>query len=145
MQATILLVLSTVLMAADSELDKLKGSWEAISFTIDGMERKVDSSAAEFKIEGDKVTQVNPNGTTVSGTISVDPSKNPKEYDLQFDPFRNGVKSPLMRGIYDLNGDILRMCCTWSPDRERPRFFKAEKGDSCRITIYKRKKSGANE
>jgi uncharacterized protein (TIGR03067 family) len=87
MQATILLVLSTVLTAADSELDKLKGSWEAISFTIDGVEKKVSGPAGELRIEGDKATEVNPNGTTVGGKISADPLKNPKEYDLQFDPF----------------------------------------------------------
>jgi hypothetical protein len=32
------------------------------------------------------------------------------------------------------------MCFTWVPEVERPKTFKAEKGDKCRITVYKRRK-----
>ena len=86
------------------------------------------------------MTLVQPNGLTRKGTFSIRPTANPKEYDLQLEPFSNGNMVPAFRGIYEVDGDTLTMCFTWVPEAERPKAFKADKGDQCRVTIYRRKK-----
>ena len=60
---------------------------------------------------------------------------------MQLDKFRNGISPPLMRGIYEVKGDVLRMCMTSDPKADRPQEFKADSEGKYRLDVYRRRKS----
>jgi uncharacterized protein (TIGR03067 family) len=149
-----LTLLATVLVAADApdeavkkEKQQLQGTWVAKSVKIKG---KADEKlkGAKFIFSGDKLT-MEFDGKKQEGTYSIAPTKSPKHIDLTFE--REGRKD-LDRGIYQIEGDTLKMCVRGGRgkfDREgnlveekvadRPEKFDAK--DSALITLKREKKS----
>src|SRR5262245_20635958 len=107
-----LALLATALVAADKpdeaikkEKEKLEGIWVAESVTVKGKAND-KLKGATFNFSGDKV-KMEFAGTKQEGTYSIDPTKSPKHIDLTF--VRDGRKD-LDRGIYQLDGDTLKLC-----------------------------------
>ena len=76
--------------------------------------------------------------TNVEIPITIDPSHQPKwiEWVVQQD---NPDKGKTMLGIYELDGDTLKMCLT-KPGNERPRDFTTKLGEPRMVTVYSRQK-----
>ena len=140
MHGLMVVVLTTVLFSADDscDIEKMNGPWLLTSFTFNGVTKP--GGTGVLTIEGNAVTKGGmTKGLTIGGKITLDPGESPKEFDLQYDKFRNGTVPPLFRGVYEIEGDTMRMCYTMGPNTERPKEFKAGAGSNCRIDVYKRK------
>jgi uncharacterized protein (TIGR03067 family) len=107
-----LTLLATVLVAGDApdeavkkEKQKLQGTWVAESVVVKGKANE-KLQGAKFNFSGDKVT-MEFDGKKQEGTYAIDPTKSPKHIDLTF--LRDGRKD-VDRGIYQIEGDTLKMC-----------------------------------
>jgi uncharacterized protein (TIGR03067 family) len=97
----IVLTAETARSGDKKEQEKLEGTWSLMKVTGGKTERKDKETKITFK--GDKVTFKA--GEEV--TYSVDPTKKPKELNVHIE--KDG-KKVTMKGIYELDGDTLKIC-----------------------------------
>src|SRR5262245_16026128 len=110
-----------------TDKDRLQGTWEISAATQGGKTRRLEDIGAEvarsktLQFIGDKVltVMVNTGGKEVEFNyrFKVDSSRTPKEIDLTPEGESKGKAGP---GIYELEGDLLRVCFAGQPDQERP-------------------------
>lgn len=122
--------------AVKKEMGRLQGKWTVVS-----MERDGDS----LRISGDRCRVITDNkytlsvhiGVTVEGTFKLDPTANPKtiETTQSAGPF----KGQEMLGIYELDGDTLKLCYA-PPGKERPAEFATKPGSGWILSVQKRAK-----
>src|SRR5262249_8449066 len=109
----------------DKGLAELRGTW-----TVVKSEPKFEPKKLVF--DGDKVTVVFTEDDKKETKVKVDSKAKPAQLDF----LRNGkVESP---GIYEVNGDMLRLCFT-EGDGKRPTEFKAGAGVIL-VTLKREKK-----
>jgi uncharacterized protein (TIGR03067 family) len=88
---------------------------------------------------GDKVlsVMVNTGGKEVEfkNVFKLDPSRKPKEIDLT--PDGEG-KGKTVAGLYELEGDSLRVCFPGQPDAERPTRLESKEGENYLLLTYTR-------
>jgi uncharacterized protein (TIGR03067 family) len=129
------------------ELEKLQGTWIMESCVFNGMDLLKDSKElkAEFIIEK-KSYRMAMDGK-LCGTFTIDPSKSPKTVD-RTDGEEGDDKGKVYLGIYELDGDTLKLCSSAS-EKIRPREFTGDQADepSCddrgkarELIVFKRKK-----
>jgi uncharacterized protein (TIGR03067 family) len=78
---------------------------------------------AALTIRGTKYTLVSRNKQHEI-EIRLDTTKSPKEIDMVFLDGPN--KDRVGKGIYQIDGDMLRVCRSLDPQDERPKEFKSE-------------------
>ena len=123
----------------EKEVAKFQGSWDIDTVVINGTTTKVeDGTSMPLRIVEKTVTHVLPNGLEMKGTLTLDTSKSPKEFDLQFDPLPNGIVPPPLKGIYEIEKDTMKWCVSIDPEGERPRKFTSGLGEKRRLQVYKR-------
>ena len=120
---------------AKKELEKWQGTWVGQSAEVQG-EILPESQAKTKKlvVTGDKYIYTM-GDTKEEGTIRLDPSKSPKQYDAQVS--EGQYKGQSVQGIYDLGDDTLTLCFS-SPGSERPTQMSTKAGSHTRRTTYKR-------
>ena len=111
-----LLAFTSVLVAADApddavkkEKQKLEGTWivQTAKASGSGSASKVeDLKGAKMVFAGDKFKIV-ADGKEEEVSYTIDPTKSPKELDVVAG---KGDKKIISRGIYELNGDELKLC-----------------------------------
>ncbi len=129
--------------AAKQETAKLQGTWRVVSAERDGMKVPDDESKKiTLLIKGDKFTarrtenSEKPEEKIYDMSFTLDPSKNPKWIDVNYvDGERKGESS---LGIYELNGDTLKICM--NRGTTRPMEFKTEAETSRHLMVLKREK-----
>jgi uncharacterized protein (TIGR03067 family) len=142
MRLTIGLILTAgLLVAADKpqeaavkkELEMLQGSWTITSAEKDG---KPDDGLKNGKLvfTGDKFIRT-AGGTTMQGTIKVNPAAKPKTLDGTFTSGDKKGKSQL--AIYSLEGATLKICSSLS-GKERPKEFTGKAGSGNLLIVLKR-------
>jgi uncharacterized protein (TIGR03067 family) len=107
--------------AAKKELEKLQGTWTMAALEVDGKpvpEEKLKSSA--LTIKGDKYI-IKVKDDTHETIIKLEPTKKPKEIDMTFTEGAN--KDKVLKGIYELDGDMFKICRALLPDKDRPTEF----------------------
>lgn len=114
---TIGLVLGISQARADDKEDKekLQGEWSQVSFELNGKSGKIPD--AKYKFEGNNFYATSSSGGDGEGTFAIDSSKKPKRIDLT-------GKGQLLKAIYELDGDTLKVCIG-DPPSERPTEFKS--------------------
>jgi uncharacterized protein (TIGR03067 family) len=121
----------------EKELKKFQGIWTFESVEAGGKE----VPAAEFKgmtvtFEGDKYTVKKGDEIIQVGTQKLDPSKSPKAFDVAVAEGLN--KGAVMLGIYEINGDTLKVC--FDPEgKKRPTEFTSAPGSQI-LVVHKRVK-----
>ena len=129
---TVTIVAAGMLLAADpakddeikKEQEKLKGTWIMISSEKSGKPHD-DTKNAKFIFAGDKLTiKLGEEDKGASGFV-LDPSKNPK-----------WITGRIGRGIYELDGDKLKICSA----EERPGEFVSKPGSNVYLYVLKREK-----
>jgi uncharacterized protein (TIGR03067 family) len=124
-------------LAAQQELKKLEGTWVCVS-AVEGKEKRefirgkearltIRNESFMLSVDGEFVEKV---------AIKVDPSKKPKTVDLT--RTEGPEKGDTALGIYELNGDELKLCIAQRSNQPRPTEFTA--GDKSTLFIFRRVK-----
>jgi uncharacterized protein (TIGR03067 family) len=122
---------------AEKELKKFHGTWTFVFVETGGKELPAD----QFKdmtvvFEGDKHTVKKGDEVVHVATQKLDPSKSPKAIDVTAADGPN--KGMVMLGIYEFDGDILKVC--FDPEgKNRPTEFKTGAGQQT-LVVHKRLK-----
>jgi uncharacterized protein (TIGR03067 family) len=120
-----------------SELDKYQGTWVLVSEEFEGKKVPAAELADDLRdisctVRGDKLSFAQ-RGKEVSATIKLDPSENPRTYDL----VREG-DGRSFKGIYAWDGFKTIKVCSADDWGDRPKEFKTEAGSRNRIRVWRR-------
>ena len=120
----------------EKEVRKFQGIWTFESSESGGKELL----AGELKgliltFEGDKHTVKKGDEVLQVGTQKLDLSKSPKTIDVTMTEGPN--KGTVMLGIYEIDGDTLKVC--FDPEgKKRPTEFKSAPGSENFVNVHKR-------
>jgi uncharacterized protein (TIGR03067 family) len=122
----------------EKEVRKFQGTWTFESSEMGGKELPAGELARlVLTFEGDKHTVKKGNEVIQVGTQKLDPSKSPKAIDVTL---TEGVKKgEVMLGIYEINGDTLKVCFD-AEGKKRPTQFKSAPGSETFVNVHKRVK-----
>ena len=125
--------------SGDKDLDRLQGDWTTKSFLLDGgpLPKEKQFPDRLMTIKDDTFSEFRGGKVAVRGTIKLDPTKSPKWLDATFT--QGGPTGETVRGIYQLDGDTLKVC-VGTPETERPAKFESKSGTKMRLIVYERKK-----
>jgi len=110
--------------AAKADQDKLQGTWQVLSAQFLGKE--AEGEEGDMIRKGKCVVKGNHMQFRHGGPFTLDPSKKPKELDLDMQEGPDNERGT-WRGIYELKGDELTLVFAL-PNTDRPREFKTEQG-----------------
>lgn len=135
----------SLLVAADDDakkdLEALKGNWTVVSAERDG-KKLTDEQLKDVMLTLDgtgKATVKKGDQVLFDGTIKIDPTKKPKALDTtQTSDGENKGKTLL--GIYELDGDTLKICTAEPAGKDRPTEFSSKPGSGNFLRVYKREK-----
>ena len=124
--------------AVKKELKKLEGSWATVFIEAAGQKVTDEDKIKTRKLstKGDKYT-LKVGDETVQGTIEINPTKKPKTIDVKPDSGSNKGKTLL--GIYELDGDSLKICLAL-PGKDRPTALVTAAENGQQLVVYKREK-----
>jgi uncharacterized protein (TIGR03067 family) len=118
----------------EEALAKLQGKWRVERIEENGVaEPEEEAKRFTLIIKGNKIN-VELRGQVEHTDFQIDATKSPKEIDMV--PQYGDDKGKTFRGIYEIDGDTLRICAT--PLAERPKKIVSEQGTM--ILILKRAK-----
>jgi len=122
----------------EKELKNFQGIWNIESSVTGGTEISADQLKGFILIfEGDKHTLKFGDKVFQVGTLKLDPSKSPKTIDVTMT--EGPDKGTTMLGIYEIDGDTLRVC--FDPQgKKRPTEFKSAAGSQNFVNVHKRVK-----
>jgi uncharacterized protein (TIGR03067 family) len=130
--------------AAAKELAKFQGKWRCIAEDSEGRVDKGFRNGHVIGFEKDiEISYDADGGVACRGSIKLDSSKSPKELDYTtlYNVLYPEDKGKIYRGIYELEGDELKMAVACAPwQRERPKEFTTKKGSHFTVFTYKRVK-----
>jgi uncharacterized protein (TIGR03067 family) len=153
MKALCFFILTTgSIMAADNptkddpsknDLDKIRGTWLAVSLINDGKTLQDEKTPAKegpstkLAYEGDKWMIKVGDKTVAKGIFKLDSSKKPKEIDILDESGTKNEKTKL--GIYEIDGDTCKFCLA-PPGKPRPTEFTSKEGSGHSLGVMKREK-----
>jgi uncharacterized protein (TIGR03067 family) len=113
-------------------LKQLQGTWRVVSLKMEGQHQTPEKPPKSITVVGNKL-----NGMGSQLVITLDASKKPKWLDLT----EIGQGREPVRGIYEVEGDTLRLCFSLLPGQEsnRPSGFET-KNKNTGVTNFKRAK-----
>lgn len=119
-------------------MEKLIGSWTAVSATIDGKPLPEDT-ARQLRLVLTKTDYTTSRGDEVlfQSTYTVNPNASPKMIDVIGTEGESAGKPA--QGIYELDGDRLRLCYTM-PGNDRPKAFESKAGSGAFFIVWQRAK-----
>jgi uncharacterized protein (TIGR03067 family) len=121
----------------NKELKKFEGTWTFESVETGGKELPAENfKGFTVTFEGDKYAVKMGDKVVEAATQKLDPSKSPKTLDVMVTEGPN--KGAVIVGIYEINGDTLKVC--FDPEgKNRPTQFKTGSG-SHTLVVHKRAK-----
>jgi uncharacterized protein (TIGR03067 family) len=126
--------------AAKAEMAKMAGTWTFESVTVDGREVPAEQlKAIQIVQQADGKFTILANGQPVAAGESVlNPGSTPKSFDRTYsDGPDKGRKA---YGIYELNGDTLKICLARDDPKKRPMEFSSKPGSGQTLSVVKRVK-----
>jgi len=115
-------------------LAKLQGKWRVERIEENGVAEPDEEAKRFVLVFKENRINVELRGQVEHTDFQIDPTKSPKEIDMI--PQYGDDKGKKFRGIYEIDGDTLRICAT--PLAERPKKIVSEQGTL--ILILKRAK-----
>jgi len=142
--------------AGEKGVEQLEGAWKVVSLTS-GAEGDAPQEMIQdmiVLIKGDKWTAIS-GGQASEENFKLDTTKNPKTIDLTKTPIvgvvsdrkhpdRPEVNKEILPGIYDLDGDRLRICLA-NPGEKRPSQFPGKPQAGLVVLVLDRDKSPGPE
>lgn len=144
----LVLVVGGWLMAADGpkeeaarkDLDRMQGTWMVTVHELNGQKTTAEQNQeakSKLVVKGDKYTVYFGDQRITEGVLKLDPTRKPRTIDaLAAD---GPAKGQAMPGIYELEGDDMRVCFG-QPGKERPTAFATQAGTNQILLGYKRVK-----
>jgi uncharacterized protein (TIGR03067 family) len=139
----VLLILGFLIGAAEAQkadqskkdLENMQGNWHAVALEVKGMPSG-DDAIKKFKLivkRDDYSVKVN-GKNHVSAKLVLRAEKKPNELDLVQET------GPVYKGIYEIDGDTLKICLCLSSDAdsERPKEFKSEEDSNTGVFRWQR-------
>lgn len=122
----------------EKETKKFQGNWTFESSEAGGKAIPADDlKGVIVSFEGDKHTVKKGDEVIQVGTQKLDPSKSPKAIDVTMT--EGPSKGAVMLGIYEFNGDTLKVC--FDPEgKKRPTEFESPAGSTYFVNVHKRVK-----
>ena len=122
----------------DKEVKKFQGTWTFESSKAGGKELPAgELKGLVLTFEGNKHTVKKGDEVIQAGTQKLDPSQSPKAIDVTMTEGVN--KGAVMLGIYEFNGDSLKVCFD-AAGKKRPTQFKSTPGSQTFVNVHKRLK-----
>lgn len=122
----------------EKELQKFQGTWTFESVEAGGQALSPDGlKGLILTFEGAKHTVKKGDEVVQVGTQKIDPSKAPKAIDVTMTEGPN--KGAVMLGIYEIDGDTLKVCFD-AEGKKRPTEFKSAPGSQTFVNVHKRVK-----
>ena len=120
----------------EKEVRKFQGTWTFESSETGGKELPAgELKSLILTFEGDKHTVKKGDDVIQVGTQKLDPSQSPKAIDVTLTAGVN--KGAVMLGIYEINGDTLKVC--FDPQgKKRPTEFRSPPGSDYFVNVHKR-------
>ena len=137
--AILLLAPSAPLWADDAPKgDKdLDGEWQAVSAARDGKELVPPPGGPPvLSFSGNSLT-VKDGDETYKVLLTIDAARTPRTLDMEF--VSGPRKGDVVRGIYEIKGDELRIC-TAETGKDRPADLASTKGSGSMLMFLKRVK-----
>jgi len=122
----------------EKDLKKIQGTWRFVSQEWQGQARPAqDVAKLTITFTGDK-WEVRDDGKLVQGgTNKLDPTKKPAQVDAAVTEGEG--KGTTMLGIYEVNGDTMKVC--FDPQgKERPTNFASKEGQFSAVTKREKQK-----
>jgi uncharacterized protein (TIGR03067 family) len=117
------------------DLDHMQGSWQAVALEVKGTPGGADVVEKLKLIVKKDHYAVKANGKDhVSAKVVLRAGKKPKELDLVQET------GPVYKGIYEIDGDTLKICLSLSSDAGRPKRFATEEGSNTALFTWERTK-----
>jgi uncharacterized protein (TIGR03067 family) len=138
----ILVVAPLVAQDAKEDLKKLQGTWEFVAVVDNGKEVPADKvKGAKVIVTEDKVKLVPPASAPAGAkemvlAIKLDPAETPKAIDLT--PTAGPQKDETARGIYQIEGDTLKLCLPGELKQDRPTALESKEGSRTTLLTLKR-------
>jgi uncharacterized protein (TIGR03067 family) len=123
--------------AAEDAKTELEGTWDLVALERDGKELQPQKEMKAI-ITGNKFVVKVGDKVIAGGTFKLDPGKKPKAVDTTYTD--GPYKGMSFKGIYQLDGDMVKFCRAGSPEQERPKEFKTKPDTGGLLTVYKRQK-----
>ncbi|WP_020475809.1 TIGR03067 domain-containing protein [Zavarzinella formosa] len=123
----------------EEELKRMQGTWRYLSQSIGGLElNEKDRDRIWVEIEGERLTKTGAAGGGRRYKVVIDPVASPRRIDLVSIDHPSG-KTFTHTGIYEWDGEFLRMCFD-NTGVERPKEFKALEGrENIYLSVLKRR------
>ncbi len=118
---------------------KFEGTWVVTMMEVGGQKVPEEAFAEmTFTFKGKKYEQKVGETLVEGGTQDLDPSKTPKNMDINVTDGETKGKKQL--AIYEIDGDKAKICAADHDDKERPSKFETKEGSKSMIFELKRKK-----
>ena len=125
-----------------AEMKAMAGTWRPISTENNG-NKASEQILKDIRWARDadgKWTMQRDGKAVLEWTVRrIDATKKPKTIDLEVTS--GSYKGQVYRGIYELDGDTLRVCLAQPESTERPTEFSARKGSNSALSEFKREKN----
>jgi len=125
--------------AARKDQEKLQGVWKGLTGEHNGDKLKdADVEMIRLTFKEDKLSARSPDGQVKEvATYKLDPGKKPPALDLVLKEGPDKDKTAL--GIYQLDGDMLKLCIA-KPGKDRPAEFATKPDSDTALMVLKREK-----
>jgi uncharacterized protein (TIGR03067 family) len=117
------------------DLKKMQGTWHATTVEVKGTPSDADAlKKFELVVKNDSYTVKTGGKEHVSARLVLAAEKEPKEMDIVLDT------DPVYKGIYEIDGDTLKICLVLSSDDEskRPKEFKSAEDSNTALFTWER-------
>lgn len=129
-----LLAVAVRAAAADADKQAIQGTWHVAKALRDGKEVPPEGDMPDLVFKGDRVVAIVNGKEEDPAAYTLDATKTPRQIDIT--PQEGGDKGKTLKGIYELDGDKLKLCIAGEGDR--PTNFQGAEDSVCYILDRKK-------
>jgi uncharacterized protein (TIGR03067 family) len=125
--------------AGENDLKKLQGTWQFVSHEVTGKPTPPEQlKKMKITFSGDNWSVREDGNVIQQGMQTLDPTKKPAQVDMSVTEGED--KGSTMVGIYELKGDIFKVCFDLQ-GKERPTSFTPKAGQLAAVIQREKKKT----
>ena len=123
---------------AQADMDRLQGEWQCVAWTYNGRDDHDRGKSFHTSYAGNRLTLWENDKQYRHGLVTLDPQRSPKAMNT-WDLDGSGADRT-NRGIYEIDGDTLRICIALDASTDRPKEFTCEPNSRRLLVVYQRRK-----